>query len=252
MKTNLSLAWKLGLIISLVSLSSVPAQDASKDVTPPAPAASDKTPKLSAWTKEIVKLADARIDEEVMLSFVDNSGTFNLGADQIIHLNSVGVPPAVVNAMLRHDQEIIAGLRMLTISSDPGYAGNEPLLQLKLITTNVAPAKPAPQPAAVTAPSMPPLLPKTELAVAPEIPAAETSVVGAQPPAAPLTSNFANVRKPTVPPVANKVTPIVPVAKKPNYPVRGTQAEELLPPILIVKAVTRTPNVFIIEGFPPE
>ena len=249
MKTTLSLAWNLGLALTIVSLSSALAQNEIKTPlpAPPAPAAQKKTttPKLSAWTKEIVKLAEARIEEDVMLSFVDNSGLFNLGADHIIYLTDIGVPSAVINAMLRHDQEVIAGLRTLTISSDPGY---EPLVEIKLITTNTAPAKPAPQPAASAAPALPP---KTEQAINPEIkPATEKNAI-AYPLTETIAPDFANDAKATVQPVSNKIAP--PTGKKKyTYPVRSPHPEELLPPILVVKAVTRTPNLFIIEGFPPD
>jgi len=54
---------------------------------------------------EIVKLAQAGVDESVMLAFVTNSAhKFNLGSDQIIYLTDIGVPNSVVTSMLQHDQ----------------------------------------------------------------------------------------------------------------------------------------------------
>jgi hypothetical protein len=46
--------------------------------------------RLSPWTSEIVKLAESGIEVSIILSFIENSGTFNLGADQIVYLNDLG------------------------------------------------------------------------------------------------------------------------------------------------------------------
>ena len=61
----------------------------------------------SAPVAEVIKLADSGVDESVMLAFVTNStSTFNLGAEEIIYLNDIGVPSAVVTAMIQHDQVV--------------------------------------------------------------------------------------------------------------------------------------------------
>lgn len=61
---------------------------------------------LNGQTADIVRLANAGVDETVMLNYVTNSaGTFNLGADQIIYLRDIGVPAEVVTAMLQHDEQ---------------------------------------------------------------------------------------------------------------------------------------------------
>jgi hypothetical protein len=53
---------------------------------------------------ELIRLAESGMEERVMLSFVTNStGTFNLRSEEIVYLNDIGVPPAVVSAMLQHD-----------------------------------------------------------------------------------------------------------------------------------------------------
>ena len=58
---------------------------------------------------EVVRLANSGLDQGVMLAFVTNSpNTFNLTADQIIYLNDIGVPSAVVTSMLQHDQNFAA------------------------------------------------------------------------------------------------------------------------------------------------
>jgi hypothetical protein len=56
---------------------------------------------------EVVKLANAGLDQSVMLAFVTNSThTFNLGAEDIVYLNDIGVPSTVVTSMIQRDQEL--------------------------------------------------------------------------------------------------------------------------------------------------
>jgi Family of unknown function (DUF6600) len=76
-----------------------------KIVSTPAPP--PQSVQLSAPAEELVKLAQAGVDESVMLSFVSNSShTFNLSSDGIIYLNDLGVPGTVVTAMIQHDQDM--------------------------------------------------------------------------------------------------------------------------------------------------
>lgn len=97
-------------------------------------------PPLSPWAGEIVKLTKAGIEDGVILSFIDNSGTFNLGAEQIIHLSHQGVSSEIITAMLQHDADVISGVRPLTISSEPdreplfrtSFSPNPPVAQMPL------------------------------------------------------------------------------------------------------------------------
>ncbi len=87
--------------------------------------------KLTPAVAEVVKLADSGLDESVLLSFVTNStSTFNLGAEEIIYLNDIGISSAVVTAMIQRDQE----LKQLAANAAPAA---------------VAPGPPAPEPAPV-------------------------------------------------------------------------------------------------------
>jgi hypothetical protein len=53
---------------------------------------------------EVVEFSNSGVHETVLLTYVANStATFGLGPDEIIYLNDVGVPPAVVAAMIEHD-----------------------------------------------------------------------------------------------------------------------------------------------------
>jgi len=61
--------------------------------------------QLSANAAQVVKLAQAGVDEPVMLSFVKNSaGAFNLGSEEIIYLKDVGVESSVITAMIERDR----------------------------------------------------------------------------------------------------------------------------------------------------
>jgi len=53
---------------------------------------------------EVAKLAQAGVNEQVMLAFVEKyNGRFDVGADQIVYLNDLGVSSTVITAMLKHD-----------------------------------------------------------------------------------------------------------------------------------------------------
>ena len=72
-------------------------------VSQPQPAAQGVA--LDAAAAELVRLTQSGVDEKVMLAYVNNSAsTFNLGSDQIIYLNDIGVPSSVVTAMIQRDQ----------------------------------------------------------------------------------------------------------------------------------------------------
>ncbi len=78
---------------------------------PPAPGSVVQTapqpPPLSPIAVEVVKLAEAGSSNEVMLAYIQNSRTpFNLGADQIVYIQDLGVPSEIVTAMLNRDNEL--------------------------------------------------------------------------------------------------------------------------------------------------
>ncbi len=66
--------------------------------------------KLSAPAAEVIKLAESGTEEGVLLAFVSNSSApFNLGADEIIYMNDIGVSSEVVAAMIQRDQALGGG-----------------------------------------------------------------------------------------------------------------------------------------------
>lgn len=200
--------------------------------------------RLSPWAIEIVKLAQSGIENDVMVSFVDNSGMFNLGADQIIYLSDLGVSGQIINAMLQHDREVISGMRSLTIVSD---LATEPLFPPTFTASIRASSKTSAQPASASALSA---LVTTELAATSggESMAEASRVVSDVQPAA-LQYAMMDEREPIMQPMPDQ--PRQSSGKKESlYRVREPYPVELLPPIIFINAPERTPNTFIIVGFP--
>src|SRR5664280_569588 len=74
----------------------------------------------SPWTDEVVKLAQAGIDDLVIAAYIDNTpGTFNLGADEIARLHSMDISGDLVARMLQHDADIASGLQTIGPSTVP-------------------------------------------------------------------------------------------------------------------------------------
>src|SRR5439155_455635 len=65
------------------------------------PAATDNGPaKLPYGVADVVKLSRARVSEDVILTYVQNSGTvYNLGPQDIVYLRDQGVTDRVINTM---------------------------------------------------------------------------------------------------------------------------------------------------------
>src|SRR5580658_8982146 len=57
---------------------------------------------LSPGVQEVLKLSQAHMGDEVILSYIKNSGaSYNLSADDILYLNSQGVSQPVLSALLK-------------------------------------------------------------------------------------------------------------------------------------------------------
>src|ERR1039458_7578191 len=68
---------------------------------------------------EVIKLAGSGVEESVIMAFVTNSPSpFNLGVEEIIYLNDIGVSGSVVTAMMQRDQ----ALKGLSANAAPVYA----------------------------------------------------------------------------------------------------------------------------------
>src|SRR6185436_17214654 len=98
-----------------------PAVPAPDGANPPAileriePTVKADSVAVSPGLAEIAKLAQAGVSEEVMLAYVDKySGSFNVGADQILYLNDLGVSSTVITSMLKHDGSTTADVAAAT------------------------------------------------------------------------------------------------------------------------------------------
>src|SRR5438552_813395 len=69
------------------------------------PAVAPEEAKTSPATAEIIKLVQAGVSEEVILSYITNSTLpFNVGSDQIVYLNDLGVSSTVITSLIEHDK----------------------------------------------------------------------------------------------------------------------------------------------------
>jgi len=81
--------------------SSAQAASATVAVIPaPAPSAVDPA-RLPYGVADVIKLSRAQINEEVIVTYIQNSGTaYNLGANEVVYLREQGVSDRVISTML--------------------------------------------------------------------------------------------------------------------------------------------------------
>jgi len=276
MKMPVSFSWMPGLLLAMAGLPVGLAQNqisppantpvttlaasnvvtiVSRDITPLSADASTRSVvvanqtlptemSLSPWTKEIVKLAQSGIDDDVVLSFIDNSGLFNLGSDQIIYLSDLGVSGQIISEMLRHDREVMAGVRPVTVASEPPMENSIP--ESWKTKTGVS-SKAKMQSATATAP-------KDSATLGLLAGDAKESLVAAQrnePVAQPVVAQYAMASDatPVTPPVSDESSQSS-GSKNELYPVREPYPVELLPPIVFRNEAQVPANTIIIVGFP--
>jgi hypothetical protein len=188
-----------------------------------------------------VKLAESGIGDSVILSFIENSGTFNLGADQIVYLNDLGLSSEIVNAMLYHDRELITGAKPLTITSEPDWQtafdsifSVGAAVSLKPISKSTTIAPLASSASTEMANNPPPkTVPECGQAIPTQLALKQHAVADELPPLG--TGAFGQRRQ------AKKSDP---------YRVREPYPEEITPPIIVVYGESPTPNTVVVVGFP--
>ena len=103
------------------SSTAVPAPAAPVEPASPAAKPVPTRVQLSPWALQIQKLAQAQVEEGVMLAYVTNApGRFDLSADAIIHLKNQGVSRQVMNAMIEHDRQLLSSPRPVLVAAAPG------------------------------------------------------------------------------------------------------------------------------------
>ena len=192
------------------------------------------TVQLSPWATDVEKLAGAGLDNEVILAFIDNSGIFSLGADQILRLHKSGVPSQLITAMIQHDAEVTAGVRMLTMTAEPST--HYPI-QFVLVPGTKATGEE----------SKPPKTPMDS--VAPAISAATGNPPASQDRVNSLESSALanNAAVPIGPSSATARKPPAPAPKPKLYPVREPYPEPITAPILVYQAAEIPANTWLIE-----
>jgi hypothetical protein len=235
MKTRMLRIAALGfLVLNFASGPPVVAQ--SNPGTPNGSAAHDTQRtdvRLSFWAAEVAKLAQAGVEDEVIISFLDNVGTLNLGADQIIYLTKIGVSRDVIAIMLQHDFEISCGIRPLP-------ALTLPMVQPFSIrfTTNAAAANTIEQGIATPAKAAPA---KNNSTRDPD------DIIG--PDQSGTTGEFFGTQY--APGSVDGSTPVRSGSTRAEqvYAVREPYPVQLTDPILVIRMPARTPNIMLLESF---
>jgi hypothetical protein len=223
------------LAIPSAATNAVFGQTLSKDGQPPL------RPPLSPWTTEVVKLGKAGVEDSVIYSYIDNTpGTFNLDADQIIHLNDLGISSDVLTAMLQHDSDLRSGLQPVPASTVPGSSST---MQITFVAASDASSgttqPPASQPEASLLAGSEASNPPGDNAPEPDfhlVPAVASRAVYRMPD--PIGSDRALAPPQTGQGFAPRAT---------VYPVREPYPVQITDPIFVIHAAGRTPNVVVIR-----
>jgi len=82
------------------------------------------TARYSPGVADIVKMVDAKVDAEVIKTYVKNSPTaYNPSATEIIALKDHGIGPEILTAMLQHGAEVRAQSLQAAQAAPPLYPG---------------------------------------------------------------------------------------------------------------------------------
>ena len=146
-----------GRILTVVLLASGPlvAQTNSPLPNPPLPseAAAPGIASLSPGMAEIVKLAQAGVSKDVLLSYIAGSpGAYHPTPDEIVYLNDLGVSDDVITSLMGKNP---TGVGMPNLEQIPPQPAPSPDVPMTAPPSGVAPA-PAPMPDATIASSLPP------------------------------------------------------------------------------------------------
>jgi hypothetical protein len=80
---------------------------ANYSTTPPPAASANQAPALPYGAGEVVKMYQAGISKDVIVSYINNSSLpYHLSADGIVYLQTLGVPQEVTQAMIQRDGQM--------------------------------------------------------------------------------------------------------------------------------------------------
>jgi len=124
---------------------------------PPAVSSAPAPLKLPYGVNDVLKLSRAKIGEQIILNYIQNSGTiYNLGATELVYLKTEGVSDNVIRAMLAQRSRV----ELAAQSAQAQAAATAPngLPSTADNATPVAPGYPEPNAAYAQAPLTPELL----------------------------------------------------------------------------------------------
>jgi hypothetical protein len=100
----------LAATIAVLLAVKVVAQDSAATTTAVAPSVSSQTaPQLSYGVPQVLQLAQAKVSDDIIVTYIHNSGTvYGLDASQIVYLRQQGVSDRVVTAMLNQRNNVPA------------------------------------------------------------------------------------------------------------------------------------------------
>ncbi|MBN2507653.1 MAG: hypothetical protein JXQ71_13255 [Verrucomicrobia bacterium] len=138
--TNLAVqAWAAGLA----------GTNMSKQVVAAAVVPEDLSPAL----RDLVRMTQAGVSEEVLLAYIENStNIFNVGADEVVYLNDLGVPNAVITRLIEQDASPGSVARKQAMNAVKPLPSE---LALKQPATNLYPASASTPATSTVTPSLP-------------------------------------------------------------------------------------------------
>jgi hypothetical protein len=151
MKTLNSSVSVLALGASLIMVQPIQATAGDEESASPTDSAAQTSAatapaKLPYGVEDVLKLTRAQVSEDVVVNYIQNSGTvYNLGSSDIVYLRNEGVPDRVINTMLEQRKKVTEAA--VAASAQPAQPAPQ----------SYAPAEPAqPAPVYVEPPATPP------------------------------------------------------------------------------------------------
>jgi len=97
--------------VTALLATNIVAQDASTSATTPnvaqTAAGSGSAPQLSYGVPQVLQLSQAKIGDNTIVAYIQNSGTiYSLNAAEIVYLKQQGVSDAVITTMLNQRQQV--------------------------------------------------------------------------------------------------------------------------------------------------
>ena len=135
--------------------------------TSPVVAAPEPVPtKLTSAVVEVMKLHTKHVSDEVVLSYIQAATTpFALGANEIVYLTDIGLPPALITAMVKRDTQLGGVVSANSFAALTNEAGMEQTTPEPIPSQEIGHIPTEPAPEALEAPEAVPPIPADETTV---------------------------------------------------------------------------------------